>query len=371
MSENDLITDSRQNAIRLLVCGASYGILPGIRAAAAGHKATFVCRDEEADLIEAGNFLLRVPAKDCAVTLDIGAEDCRFAPRACAPHEVEPSDFDLVCLAMQEPQYSSAGVRSLVRRIVASRVPCVSIMNMPLPPYLSSVVALGGEAAVSIFTEPELWADMDSADFTMASADPQAMRLDADDMLITQVTLPTNFKFAPFANPEHQQKLERLGADIDRSRIRIDGAEAQPRVRLRPHESRFAPLAKWPMLITGNFRCMTDGAPVSIGEAVCSDEAESRELYDWVSRLCLALGAEDSTMVTFDAYRAAAVCLSLPSSLARGLYAGATAVERIDLLIQAIAADQGMSHAVLEAIVDDVSARLDNNRSKLGLRDRS
>jgi len=169
----------------------------------------------------------------------------------------------------------------------------------------------------------------------MASADPQAMRLPVEGLLMTAATLPTNFKVAPFTHARHQAMLERLASDIDASRIEIAGAACQPYVRLRPHPSRWIPLAKWPMLITGNFRCLAPGAPVSIREAVTGDEAESRQLYDWVVAVCLALGAEAETMVPFDAYRAAAAGLSLPSSVARGLHAGAKAVERVDLLVQA------------------------------------
>jgi len=116
------------------------------------------------------------------------------------------------------------------------------------------------------------------------------------------------------------------------------------------------------MLITGNFRCMTDGAPLSISEAVCRNIDESRQLYEWVMQVCIALGADESTLVSFYRYLAAAEGLSLPSSLARGLHAGATAVERVDRLIQTLARRQGMAHPTLDMIVADVSDRLEKNR---------
>jgi len=52
----------------------------------------------------------------------------------------------------------------------------------------------------------------------MASADPQTMRADADDRLAIDVTLPTNFKVAPFTHTLHQMMLEQLSADIDASK---------------------------------------------------------------------------------------------------------------------------------------------------------
>jgi hypothetical protein len=349
--------------LRILFLGASYGVVLGMRAAAAGHQITFACRQQEADLINEGKLLLRIPAKDHALTVEISPSQCAVAPAAFTPDEIDPQPFDLVCLAMQEPQYSAAGIRSLVGRIAAARTPCLSIMNMPLPPFLDKFGAMDEQSADSIFTEAELWASFDPAAFTMASADPQSMRVDSDNMLITGVTLATNFKVAPFGNSQQQDMLEQLARDIDRSRIDMYGTSCTPRVRLCPHPSRLVPLAKWPMLITGNFRCMTGGDPRSIGEAVCRSESESRELYDWVLQVCSAVGVEDSTLVPFDRYLAAAAGLSLPSSLARGLHAGATAVERVDILIQTLAASHHMAHPALDRIVADVNARLERNRA--------
>jgi len=44
--------------------------------------------------------------------------------------DVDPRNYDLIGLAMQEPQYGSPGVRELLGAIASSRVPCMSIMNM-------------------------------------------------------------------------------------------------------------------------------------------------------------------------------------------------------------------------------------------------
>jgi hypothetical protein len=350
--------------IRVLFLGASYGAVLGMRIAAAGHRVTFVCRDEEAALINAGKLLLRIPAKEPASIIEINPSHCAIAPDARAPQDIDPSGYDLVCLAMQEPQYGSPGVRELIQKIVQSGTPCLSIMNIPLPPFLQKIVTLDDTSAHAVFTEPGLWNELKSSVFTMASADPQAMRIEADNAIAIAVTLPTNFNVAPFEHSQHQALLERLAQDIDNSRIESNGVRCQPRVRLKPHASRHIPLAKWPMLITGNFRCLTSDEPVSIAEAVCGDEAESREIYDWVLQVCLALGIEEATLVPFDRYLAAAKGLSLSSSLARGLFAGATAVERVDILIQSLAGQQGMNHAELDRIVADVSGRLAANLAR-------
>ena len=49
---------------------------------------------------------------------------------ALPPEQVVPQHYDLVCLAMQEPQYSASGVRELMRAIAAARVPCMSMFDI-------------------------------------------------------------------------------------------------------------------------------------------------------------------------------------------------------------------------------------------------
>lgn len=98
-------------------------------------------------------------------------------------------------------------------------------------------------------------------------------------------------------------------------------------------------MAKWPMLLTGNFRCFRDGPAVSIARAVHDDLEESKSVYSWVTQLCAELignreQASDQPFVPFERYATAARSLSSPSSIARGLAIGATRVERADKLIQ-------------------------------------
>jgi len=349
--------------LSVLFLGAAYGVVLGMRIAAAGHRVTFTCREREADLINQGRLRLRIPAKGSESPIEIGSGQCAIPPRACTPGEADPAAHDLVILAMSEPQYGQAEVRELVLRLAAADVPCLSIMNMPLPPFLHRLGVPGGANLAGVFSDAAPWSGMDPKRFTMASADPQAIRLPDEEGLLVKVTLPTNFKVAPFDEPSHQGLLQRLADDIDATRIEVNGKDAQPRVRLVPHPSRLVPLAKWPMLITGNFRCLGKEAPISIRDAVCRDVTQSRDLYEWVQGLCEGLGVESSTLVPFEAYRAAAEGLTLPSSLARGLHAGATAVERVDRLIQALALHDDQSNPILDRIVEDVDARLLHNRS--------
>jgi hypothetical protein len=125
----------------------------------------------------------------------------------------------------------------------------------------------------------------------------------------------------------------------------------------------FVPLAKWPMLIAGNYRCIRRDEMIPIKDAVHGDVGTSRGVYDWVSTLCHGLGAEDEDLVPFEKYAKAAEGLGKPSSAARALFGGAGHIERVDCLVRRIAKQQGQRSETLDEIVTLVDARLAKNRS--------
>jgi len=156
--------------------------------------------------------------------------------------------------------------------------------------------------------------------------------------------------------------LAQLDADITAARWTVDGQALDIPVKLKLHESLFVPLAKWSMLLTGNYRCVLDETVQAIQQAVHGDLEQSREVYAWVADLCHSLGASPDDMVPFDKYAAAAQGLLKPSSAARALAGGAEQVERIDLLIKLVAAQKGMHSDSVDATVARVDAWLARNR---------
>ena len=64
----------------------------------------------------------------------------------------------------------------------------------------------------------------------------------------------------------------------------------------------------------------------------------------------------------FEKYANAAQSLLRPSSAARALFAGAPNIERVDRLVQTIAAQKGMQNPVVDETVALVDARLEQNR---------
>jgi hypothetical protein len=120
------------------------------------------------------------------------------------------------------------------------------------------------------------------------------------------------------------------------------------------------------MLLAGNYRCVQPEEMRSIRDAVHTDLAETQAVYEWVVDLCVMLGADRNDLVPFEKYAAAAQSLASPSSAARALAAGAPNIERVDKLVQSIAASHARRSETIDAIVTEVDGWLARNRAKAG-----
>ena len=343
---------------QILIFGASYGSLLAIKLLLAGHTVRLVCLPAEADLINKEGARVRMPVKAREGLLELDSRKLPGKLSASLPAEVRPADYDLVALAMQEPQYRSPGVRELLEAVAKARVPCMSIMNMPPLPYLARIPGVSADACRSCYTDPTVWDRFDPALMTLCSPDPQAFRPPEEKLNVLQVRLPTNFKSARFPSDAHTAILRRLEADIEAARFE----NIELPVKLKVHESVFVPLAKWAMLMAGNYRCITKDGIRSIKEAVHTDIEASRSVYNWVVTLCQSLGARKDDLVPFEKYAAAAQGLTTASSAARALFGGAPNIERVDRLVKTIAAQKGTRSDAVDEIVALVDARLEANR---------
>jgi len=348
----------------ILIMGASYGSLLASKLLFGGHTIKLVCLPAEADLINTEGFRVRMPVKGRKDPVILDSRKLPGKVSACGAGDVNPKDFDLVGLAMQEPQYRSPGVRELLDAVAKSRVPCMSIMNMPPLAYLKRIPGLNTDGLKPAYTDPTVWDNFDPAVLTLCSPDPQAIRPPDEKVNVLQVTLPTNFKVARFDSDQHTAILQRLQDEIDAIRYDTGDGKIELPVKLKVHDSVFVPLAKWAMLLTGNYRCVTADGAVNIQEAVHKDLDASRSVYNFVVDLCVALGAKREDLVPFEKYAAAAQSLVRPSSAARALNNGVPNIERADKLVQLIAAQKGLRNAVIDATVAQVDARLAANRKK-------
>jgi hypothetical protein len=342
--------------------GASYGSLLATKLLLAGHTVKLACLQSEADVINTHGTRVRMPVKGREGLVEVDSRKLPGKLSADAPAAIKPSDYDLVALAMQEPQYRSPGVRELLDAVAKARVPCMSIMNMPPLPYLARIPGVSVDACRNCYTDPTVWDRFDPSLMTLCSPDPQAFRPPEEKVNVLQVRLPTNFKSARFPSQAHTAILRRLEADIEAARYDAGDGKLELPVKLKVHDSVFVPLAKWAMLIAGNYRCITKEGMRPIKEAVHSDLEKSRTVYNWVVELCKSLGADAKDMVPFEKYAAAAQGLASPSSAARALFGGAPNIERVDRLVQTIAAQKGMKSAALDEVVRLVDAKLDSNR---------
>jgi len=348
----------------ILIMGASYGSLLASKLLFGGHKVKLVCLPAEADLINAEGFRVRLPVKGRKDPVEIDSRKLPGKVSAAGPGDVKPSDYDLVGLAMQEPQYRSPGVRELLDAVAKSKVPCMSIMNMPPLPYVKRIPGLNYDALKSAYTDPSVWDSFDPASLTLCSPDPQAIRPPDEKVNVLMVTLPTNFKVARFDSDKSTAILRQLEKDIEAVRFDAPEGKIELPVKLKVHDSIFVPLAKWAMLLAGNYRCITKDGMRTAQEAVHSDIETSRSVYNFVNDLCVKLGASPNDLVPFEKYAAAAQSLTRPASAARALNNGVPNIERADKLVQAIAAQKGLRNAVIDATVALVDARLEANRKK-------
>jgi hypothetical protein len=346
----------------ILIFGASYGSLLATKLVLAGHNAKMVCTPAEAELFNRDGAIVRMPVKGRDGLVEVQTRKLPGKLSACTPAEASPAGHDLVVLGMQEPQYRSPGVRELLDAVAKAKSPCMSIMNIPPLPYLARIPGLSTAALRDCYTDPTVWDGFDPKFMTLCSPDPQAFRPPEEKVNVLQVRLPTNFKSARFESDAHTAMLRKLQDDVEAARFDTGTEKIELPVKLKLHESVFVPLAKWAMLLTGNYRCIQKDGVRPIKEAVHSDSAASRAIYDFVVKLCVALGADVKDLVPFEKYAAAAQSLLTPSSAARAVAAGAPNIERTDRLVKLIGAQMNMRLPAIDEIVATVDARLEANR---------
>jgi hypothetical protein len=331
----------------------------------AGHNVTLVCRRKTADLINREGTEVRIKLRDEPTHRSIFSRDLPGQLDAATPAEVDVSRYDLVGLAMQEPQYTNHTIRVLMIKIAAAKLPCLSIMNMPPLPYLKRIPALAEMDLEEAYTNAQVWERFEPGLVSLCSPDPQAFRPPEEAANVLHVGLPTNFKAAAFADDAHNKLLRELEADIDA--VKLDGQDVP--VKLKVFDSPFVPLAKWSMLLTGNYRCITPNEPQSIRDAVHRDLKLSQSIYEHVDGIARQLGADPADQVPFEKYAKAAESLLKPSSAARAVAAGAPFIERVDLLVKLISHQLGSPNAEIDRTVQTVDQKLNDEIVEGGVGD--
>ena len=341
-------------ARNILILGASYGSLLATKLLMAGHNVTLVCRQKTADLINRDGTEVRIKLRDEAVHRAIFSRDLPGKLDATTPGDVDLSRYDLVGLAMQEPQYTNHTIRVLMIKI-ADREAALPFDHEHAAAALSQAdPGAGGHGPGGGLYQCAVWERFKPGLVSLCSPDPQAFRPPEEAANVLHVGLPTNFKAAAFEDEQHNKLLRELEADIDA--VKLDGHDVP--VKLKVFDSLFVPLAKWSMLLTGNYRCITPHEPQSIRDAVHGDLKLSQSIYDHVDGIARRLGADPQDQVPFEKYAKAAESLLKPSSAARAVAAGAPFIERVDLLVKLISHQLGAPNAEIDRTVEIVDQKL-------------
>ena len=221
---------------KVLIMGASYGSLLASKLLFAGHQVTLICLPAEVAAINAEGIRVRMPIRGRAAPVEIDSRKLPGKVTAAGPAGINPGDYDLVALAMQEPQYRSPGVRELLDGVAKSRKPCMSIMNMPPLPYLKRIPGLNTDTLHHCFTDASVWANFEPGCLTLCSPDPQAIRMPDDPINVLTVTLPTNFKAARFASEASTDIMRQFQREIEAIRFDAGDAMIDLPVKLKVHE---------------------------------------------------------------------------------------------------------------------------------------
>src|SRR5262245_22873942 len=95
---------------KVLGLGASYGSLLATKLAMGGHDCHLVCLPAEAELINKEGVVVRLPVKGKTGLVEVNSRKLAGKITAGGAAGLNPADYNLVVLAMQEPQYRSPGV---------------------------------------------------------------------------------------------------------------------------------------------------------------------------------------------------------------------------------------------------------------------
>src|SRR5687768_2383914 len=85
----------RMKARKVLILGASYGSLLGVKLALAGHAVKLVCLPQEAALINAEGAIVRMPVKGREGLVEVRSRELPGSITADGPAAVDPNDYDL------------------------------------------------------------------------------------------------------------------------------------------------------------------------------------------------------------------------------------------------------------------------------------
>jgi hypothetical protein len=332
------------------IFGASYGIVVATKLLIAGYNVACICKTEEAKLLNDKGFVINIPGY-LNRSLEIFSKNLPGKFIAIDPISVEMEQISLAFLAMQESHYEDLDISKILLFIAKNKIPCVSIMNMPPSIYLKKLQIKNYNSTKEFYKNFDMWNCFDSDFFTQCSADPQIYKPYLNKSNLFTVRLASNFRVANFDNIKCAKLICEISSKVKSSRLIFKDKKVRVPINFNIFDSKYIPLGKWPMLITGNYRCFDNLKLKSIKDAVLENIEESRLIYNDVLNLCYLLGANINDLISFEAYLKVINKLDAPSSVARAASSGDKNFERLDKLIQFLANENKIKIHGLKKIV--------------------
>ena len=88
----------------IIILGASYGSLLGIKMAMAGHRVDLVCLPDEVKAINENGAIVRLPIREKDTVIELNSKNCQGSLAAIGTDDIRLDQYDLVALA---PHYLS------------------------------------------------------------------------------------------------------------------------------------------------------------------------------------------------------------------------------------------------------------------------
>src|SRR5437868_14384813 len=101
----------------VLIMGASYGSLLATKVLFGGHRITMVCLPAEVEAFNSEGARVRLPVRGRKDPIELDSRKLPGKLSAAGPAAVDAANFDLVVLAMQEPQHRSPALRELLDQL--------------------------------------------------------------------------------------------------------------------------------------------------------------------------------------------------------------------------------------------------------------
>ena len=335
----------------ICVLGGYYGLLVASKILLSGSHVTVFCKEEEKKKLDQLGY--SISFKTAGLNTKQPFKSNIFQKNDLLKfvsniHEFEIEKFDLIFLCISEHHYSSNNLTQLIKRINIYKRPIISVTNLYPPSYFNQLNFFNINLINKCYYNFDLSTKyLDSKFVAVASPEPQFFNKSDSQY---SIRLSGKFRISPFSNKELNLKIHNMLKNFNYNKF--EQFDNLP-VEFKIYDNLFIPLSKLPMLITGNYRCLTDGNnAISIKQAVYNDLNLSKLIYNETIDILNKLGVKRNSIIPFSMYLKAVNFLDAPSSFAKSVYNGEKKIERVDKLISTISQILNLRKEVIEQVVN-------------------